>query len=286
VEPVGEALLGRVLRLGEHVHALASEPEAASNAGIVVGEDATLLVDCRLTPALGRDLVERARELAGGRPLAYLVNTHHHGDHCFGNEACGDAVVISSKPTRVAMKLCWDDEAEMLAALRPHQAEEYRGARRRLPDVCIDSGATIELGGCEARLEVVGPAHTEGDTVVWIPVERVLYVGDLVFHGHWPMVAEADVPRWIGLLGRLAERDPAVVVPGHGPPGGVELLERMAGCLMLLARLAVDEDDAEPAIDASPFAGWLHPGRVGPAIERLRDIAGRELRAVASQSSY
>jgi len=86
-----------------------------------------------------------------------------------------------------------------------------------VPDQLLDGASELVVGGVRFQLKPVGPAHTPEDQVVWLPSERVLFAGDIVFRGRIPYVGQADSRHWIAALGDLLNMDPAVVVPGHGP---------------------------------------------------------------------
>lgn len=256
--------LGRLVQLGPRAYAIESEPEAASNAGIVIGDDAILLVDTRLTPALGAELVATARTLGGDRRL-YYANTHAHGDHCFGNGACAGALGIATTAARVALNRDWAAQVERFCELRPHQCAEFRAAEKTVPALAFDDRLTLDLGGVQVRLESVGPAHTAGDAIV--RTEDVIYTGDLIYHGHWPVLSpDGDLGRWLAALDRL---DAPTLVPGHGPIGGPEIARRMRDCWAYLAARARGEDP-----DGSAFEGWLHPQRIAAAIPALSKLQG------------
>lgn len=252
--------LGRLVELTPRIYAVESEPEAASNAGIVIGDDAVLLVDTRLTPALGAELVAAARRLGRDRRVHY-VNTHAHGDHCFGNGACGDALGIATTAARAALDRNWDAQVERFCELRPHQCEEFRAAAKTIPALAFDDALTLDLGGIEVELKAVGPAHTAGDATV--RAQDVVFTGDLVYHGHWPVLSpDGDLRGWLDALDRF---DAPTLVPGHGAIGGPEIARRMRDCWTYLIARARGEDP-----DGSAFEGWLHPQRVAVAVDRVR----------------
>jgi cyclase len=250
-----------------------SRPEAASNAGLVLGSAATLVVDTRLTPSLGSEL--RALTAAASREGAarvVVVNTHWHGDHWFGNGAFGDVSIVASEWTRDRLRSQWPEQVAVFSGLRPHQAHEFSVVRPVLPNVGIHTPTTLDLGDRVVSVVPTGPAHTPGDVVVIVPDDAVLYAGDVVVNGHWPVMWDADVAGWYAALDLLAALDVEVVVPGHGPAAGPELLDGMRRCFDLLVRLAtVDESRWEGLVDASEFSGWLHrERRLAPCVNAVR----------------
>ena len=274
--------LGTLWRLERHCFYVQSAPDGAANAGIIVGDERVLLVDCRLTPRLGQDLARCARALAPPGASALLaVNTHYHGDHCFGNSAVGAAAIMASRWTVEAARERWESQVDEFVSLRPHQADEFTRAPKAAPQIGLEGAATVDLGGVTAHVRPLGPAHTPGDVAVEVPQDRVAYVGDVVFNGHWPVLWDADVQGWLAALQGLAHRDLGWLVPGHGPAGGTGLARAMRECLELIADMEARGgavDDA--AIERSPFRDWLHPQRAEAAVQaiaeqRQRRKAGR-----------
>jgi glyoxylase-like metal-dependent hydrolase (beta-lactamase superfamily II) len=267
-----EVTEGSLVRLAAHSWCVESTPLGSSNAGIVVGRRATLVVDSRLTPELARELTVLARSLSSDpeSPI-YLVNTHCHMDHCFGNDAFDMQLAIATEWTCRTLDERWEREAERFMGFRRSQAESFRRATKAVPGMRLTGALHIDLGGVTAALRPVGAAHTPGDLIVEVPGDDVTFVGDLVFHGHWPVLSDANLDGWLAALSELAAARPGKVCPGHGPAGDAGLLDEMSRCLTLLARLAAyPGEDPEDAAARSEFAAWEHADRVAPAVEQVR----------------
>lgn len=272
---VPQVTSGELFKVCDGMYYVYSTPEGASNAGIAYGPEATIVIDSRLTPALGSEL---AAAVSNGYREAdaslMVVNTHFHGDHWFGNSAFHNAVIIASEWTKQALRREWRSQVARFSSLRPEQAEAFAAVEPRLPHVGITDHLVIELGGQEVVIETVQPAHTPGDLVVWGDSGRAAFVGDLVFNEAWPVLWDADVDGWLKTLEALADRAPEVVVPGHGPCGGVELIERMGAALELLVMLARRRESLwSSLVERSPFAGWSRAERIAPSVERIRERA-------------
>lgn len=265
---------GQIRRICDGMFYVFSTPEGASNAGIVSGSEATVVVDSRLTPALGAELAAVVgEEFRGADASLMVVNTHFHGDHWFGNAGFTGAVIVSSEWTREALRSAWRSQIERFVALRPERAEEFAAVDARLPQVGISDQLSVDVGGHKLSIDVVRPAHTPGDLVVWGDAGRAVFTGDLVFNEAWPVLWDADVAGWLTALDEIAAKAPDVVVPGHGPCGGVELVERMGAALELLTRLSHKEESAWPAlVERSPFAGWSRLERIAPSVQRIREL--------------
>ncbi len=205
-----------------------------NNAGLVVGEDRTVLVDTAATEARTRRLGEAVERVVPGG-VDFVVNTHFHGDHTFGNgRFTPRALVVAHEGTR-------SDSAEAGLHLRGLWPQvEWGETPLTLPTVTFRDALTLRTGGPRVELFDVGPAHTAHDVVAWVPERTVLFTGDVVWSGVTPYVLMGSVTGSLRALERLRALGPRVVVPGHGPVGGPELLDFTEAYLRLLQRLAAD----------------------------------------------
>lgn len=188
-------------RVGEGVYAALSRrpaPPAVSNTAFVVLDDGVLVVDSHLKPEAARVLLREIAKVTD-KPVRYLVQTHHHGDHVGGNPAFPGAVdIIAHERTR-----------ETLSRWNPTKA--------RLPTAVLRDGITL-FRGREVQVKFTGRGHTDGDLIVWLPDARILIAGDLLFNGGFiGFMKDGFVGDWIESLDRLAALKPETIVPGHGP---------------------------------------------------------------------
>ncbi len=191
---------------------------AGSNSTIVLGDDATLVVDTMVSPALMLPVKAEA-ELLGGRPVAYVFNTHGDPDHLLGNGLFHQAQVVAHAKV-----------AELLADQGRREAYEKRlaganDAPLRPPDITFDDTYHLDLGGVSVKATYVGPAHSVADTVVWLEEQSAFIAADTVFNGLFPLIRE-DLKNWFAALAHGTELRPRVIVPGHGPVGYAGTLER------------------------------------------------------------
>jgi cyclase len=198
-----------------------------SNAGLVVGDGRSLLVDTLFDLKLTREMLDQMAPIAGR--IETVVNTHANGDHCWGNELVGDARIVASKecadeigapPPETLAALV--KEAPSMGVLGEFLARifgpfEFDGITLRKPDSTFEGELTLSVDGKEVRLVEVGPAHTRGDILVHVPGDRVVFTGDILFVGGHPIVWTGPVQNWVAALDRILEMDVDVVVPGHGP---------------------------------------------------------------------
>ncbi|WKD37178.1 MBL fold metallo-hydrolase [Streptomyces xanthophaeus] len=221
--------------VADGVHAYVQEPGGwcVNNAGIVAGSDTVLVVDTAATERRARALRAVVDELAPGR-RRIVLSTHHHGDHTFGNHlfAGPDAVFLAHEagPGQLLRK------GLSLQSMWPDV--EWGRTETVLPSVTVRDGATLHLGGVTAEVLHPGVAHTGDDLVVWLPDQRVLFAGDLVFSGAAPFVLMGSLAGSVEALGRLRELRPRTVVAGHGALGGPELLDATEAYLRRVAEVA------------------------------------------------
>ncbi|WP_431727018.1 MBL fold metallo-hydrolase [Verrucosispora sp. TAA-831] len=233
------------------------------NAGIVVGTDRVVVVDTAATRDRAEALLAQVRRVAPGRAQV-VVNTHHHGDHVFGNCVFpADAEIVAHEQARaemartgLAMRELWPDV-------------DWSGIRLRLPGVTLREQLTLDPGGVRVELMHLGPAHTTNDVVVWLPQRRVLFAGDVVFSGRTPFVLMGSVTGSLDALARIRALRPRVVVSGHGEVSGPEVLDATEAYLHWLRGLARQGvADRLPALAAARGATG-HPFAHLPEAERL-----------------
>jgi len=188
-----------------------------SNAAFVETDDGVVVVDALGSPALAEALLAEIERVAG-KPVRHVIVTHYHADHIYGLQAfkARGASIVAHAAGREYLN---SDTARLrLEASRQELAPWIDADTQLVPaDRWIEGDTILELGGVRFDIRHVGPSHTPEDLVVFLPRERVLFAGDLVFRGRIPFVGQADSRSWIGALDRLIALDPVVVVPGHGP---------------------------------------------------------------------
>ncbi|MDR7517907.1 MAG: MBL fold metallo-hydrolase [Armatimonadota bacterium] len=197
-----------------------------ANAVALIGADAVLVVDPLISPALGRQIAEAVRERTAA-PVRFVAFTHHHTDHTWGAAAFPGAAVLAHRACRERMA---EEHPALLSSRRadPTLAPLFADASPVLPQVVYDEGLVVHLGGLEVELWHPGWGHTPGDTFLFLPDERVAICGDLVFAGYHVNYEHASLPGLRQGLRALAALDADVFIPGHGAPGGAELLDAQA----------------------------------------------------------
>jgi glyoxylase-like metal-dependent hydrolase (beta-lactamase superfamily II) len=212
------------------------------NVGFVVGSRAVLVIDTAMGPVNGTRVLQRARELADGKPLILTV-THFHPEHGFGAQVFEDeAVIVYNMAQRAELRAKGLGYIEMFRGFGEGVAAQLEGVRLVDPHIAYEgASAEIDLGGRSARLITWGLAHTAGDQVVLLPEESVLFGGDLFETRMFPIVPyfppddiDVDGGRWIDVLGEVIALSPKTVVPGHGEVTDAGLVEEVRDYLIRL----------------------------------------------------
>jgi glyoxylase-like metal-dependent hydrolase (beta-lactamase superfamily II) len=267
-----------------------------SNAGLVTGGGASLLVDTLFDLRLTAEMLEAMRRVTpAAEHIGTVVNTHANGDHCYGNALVADSEIISS--ARCAEEMAQLPPSAMAGVLRAAPnlgpAGEFL-ARIFAPFSFDDIPSTPPTATFEGRLDVrvadrpvtlleVGPAHTAGDVVVHLPDDGVVFTGDILFHGGHPIVWAGPVANWVAACDRVLGLDASVIVPGHGPlatPAAVADLKLYFQYLTTEARLRYDAGmtalEAARDIDLGAYAGWGESERVVANVRALYRDFGDE----------
>lgn len=229
-------------------------------------------------------------------PARRVVNTHHNGDHAWGNQLFSDAEILGHRKCAEAfgrerpemMQMLRDQAVSSDPVLRALAAKladwDFTGVVPTPPTTLLDDRLELDLDGLRVELIPVGPAHTAGDVIVHLPRERVVFTGDVLFRLCTPIGWDGTFDGWIAALDTIVALDPEIVVPGHGPLCGVEGPREMRAYLQYVrgeARRCFDAGmsvvEASSRIDLGPYASWTEPERIVFQVER----AYRELRGVA-----
>jgi glyoxylase-like metal-dependent hydrolase (beta-lactamase superfamily II) len=188
-----------------------------SNAGFVVTAEGVVVFDALGTPALGKRLADLIAKTTD-QPIRRVVVSHYHSDHFYGLQALKRPGVDVWAHELVRDYLATDAPAARLLERKESLAPWVNDKTRIVvPDRFLGEDTRFTMGGLTFRVMHAGPAHTPEDLMMWVEEDGVLFVGDLMFTGRIPFVADADVTSWIKALDRVLAFEPKVVVGGHGP---------------------------------------------------------------------
>ena len=189
-----------------------------ANSVFLVTDDGVLVIDTREHPRAGQDLLDRIRKVTD-KPIKWVINSHFHGDHHFGNAAfkpTGAIFVAQKETARIMQQVQPKEMARRMDYFKNNQYDPSE-VKLILPDVTFDNEMTIYLGGREIRLFYLGPGQQAGDTFVLFPKERALFTpGSFTKHNLPNMAFTPSVENWINLLDRIAAMDVDRILPAHG----------------------------------------------------------------------
>jgi len=201
-------------KLSDRAYAYTAEGDP--NTGIVVGDDAVMVIDTQATPVMARDVIRRIREVTD-KPIRYVVLSHYHAVRVLGASAYEPEQVIASRDTYdlIVERGEHDMRSEIERFPRLFRAVESVPGLT-WPTMVFDKRLTLWLGSLQVELMQLGRGHTKGDTVVWLPQEQIMFSGDLVEFGATPYCGDAYLNEWPETLDAIAALAPAKLVPGRG----------------------------------------------------------------------
>jgi glyoxylase-like metal-dependent hydrolase (beta-lactamase superfamily II) len=201
-------------RLSEHAYAYTAEGDP--NTGIVIGDQAVMVIDTQATPVMAQDVIRRIREVTD-KPIKYVVLSHYHAVRVLGASGYNPEHVIASRDTYdlIVERGAQDMKSEIERFPRLFQAVESVPGLT-WPTLVFERHLTLWLGKLQLEIMQLGRGHTKGDTVVWLPQEKILFSGDLVEYGATPYTGDAYLTDWPATLDAIAALKPVKLVPGRG----------------------------------------------------------------------
>ena len=251
-----------------------------NNTGFVVGDESVISIDACSTERRTRAYRDRIASVTPA-PVTTLVNTHHHGDHTYGNFVFSPAAIVAQENCR----------AEMLAYGFPGntgvwEPVDWGEVRVAPPTLTFTDQVRLWSGIRPVEVSWVGQAaHTSNDSLVWLPEQEVLFCGDLLFNGGTPFLLMGSVRGAIDVLISVVAPIPArVIVPGHGAPGNQELITTVVGYLEFVldtARQGIEAGlaplDLARQTDLGEYDGWLDRERIVGNLHRAyADLGARD----------
>ena len=205
-------------RLSENAYAYTAEGDP--NSGVIVGDDCCMVIDTTATPVMAQDLIRRIREVTD-KPIKYVVLSHYHAVRVLGASAYaseGAQAIIASRGTYelIRERGAADMKSEIERFPRLFQAVESVPGLT-WPDIVFDTEMSLFLGKLEVQLKHIGPGHTRGDTIAWIPSQKICFSGDLVEYNAGVYTGDAHLAEWPATLEALRALGAEKLVPGRGP---------------------------------------------------------------------
>src|SRR5436190_7583525 len=239
-----------------------SVPFGGSNNIWVVFDDYVAVVDANF-PKEAEDVVAAVKKTTN-KPIRYVFDTHHHGDHAYGNAVfarLGAGVIAQANCARL---LRINGPREFAEAGRgPMGRKDIRDSTLQVPNVVFDDKLVLDDGKQRIEFRYFGHAHTAGDAVAWLPRHGILCTGDACVNGGYNYMGHSDSASWIRALERMQQLDVKLICPGHGPLAGRELFDKQKRYFVELRRqmkqgLDADKDfpDILKAIDMPWYQQW------------------------------
>jgi cyclase len=252
-----------------------------SNAGFIVGNDYVVVVDSLATVGLTQRFKDEIRRITD-KPIRYLINTHHHGDHTYGNHVFAEATIMSHDGCHRELTEARMMDPNFLNTIFPEF--DFRGIAVTPADITFNKGLTLHMDGQEINLLHFGPGHTIDDVIVHLPQEGIVFAGDFIFLYSTPLGMEGSFAGWIKNLDAMAKLGAKVYLPGHGPVCGLEGLNLCRNYLVFVRREAkkrfdkgMTVDEAAKDIDLGQFKQWPNRERILLNVERLwREFRGED----------
>ena len=253
-----------------------------NNTGFITGHDSVSVIDTCFTEARTRAFLQAMREVSD-LPVNTLVNTHHHGDHTHGNYLLHGASIVGHELCRQTVI---DTGLHTLHPLFPGVV--WGDLELAPPFITFQERLDLFVDDLKLELHYMGPAHTTNDVVVWLPDRKLLFTGDLVFNGGTPFVAMGSIAGSLVATERLRQFEAEIIVPGHGPVCGPEVLDGIEDYFKFVqdtAKTAFNSGmtplDTAQQTDLGRFAGWHDSERLAGNLHRAySELRGEPLGTV------
>ena len=200
--------------------------EGLTNAGIIVGDDSVLIIDSLRVPSFARDLIKDVKDITD-KPIQFVIDTHSHWDHSWGNEEFPDATIIGHKNCYAEMiDVEWNEQwRKKVTSSNDPWSEEGNIVNITPPNMTFETSMQLYFGGRELDLKYFGRAHTSGDIYIHLPKEKIVFTGDVAQDGGVPYLGDCYPVDWPDTDNKLAALPIERFMSGHGPIGDHKALE-------------------------------------------------------------
>jgi glyoxylase-like metal-dependent hydrolase (beta-lactamase superfamily II) len=272
----------KTMKVSDHVYVIPDgRVNLVPNIGIIVGSRATLVVDAGMGPRNGQVVLRELAKVSKNADL-YFTTTHFHPEHVTGVQAFPASTrIIRSEVQEEELKQKQPQFIANFSKRTPEIKALLQDVKPRPPDILFDHEMKLDLGGVTVRLFWVGPAHTRGDTAIYVEEDKVLFTGDVVVNRFFPIFPDPDASgkNWLATLNRFEALQPRTIVPGHGEVGDAGLVTKEQAYLKTLqSRVAQLKAQGKSAKEAAQllsaefqmkYPDWENPGWIADAAERF-----------------
>jgi phosphoglycerate dehydrogenase-like enzyme/glyoxylase-like metal-dependent hydrolase (beta-lactamase superfamily II) len=248
----------------------------------VVFEDYVVVIDANFPKEAG-DVIEAVKKTTD-KPIRYVLDTHHHGDHSYGNAVFGQAGASIVAQTNCARLLRVDGPKEFKAAgSGPRGRKDIAASMLKVPNVVFDDKLVLDDGKQRVEFLFFGHAHTSGDAFAYLPRHKIVCTGDACVNGAFNFMGHSDSASWIRVLEAAQQLDVQLVLPGHGPIARKDLLEKQKRYFVELRKQVqkgIDEnkslEDVKKSIDMPWYKDWTTVAPKEDNIEHVyAELTGR-----------
>lgn len=280
-----------------------------ANFGLIDCGGKSVVIDTGWDLRCAREFLDGAADLLARSPVATVINTHADGDHCWGNQLYGNVPIIATHACIGHMHHIEPKTMRLLARaarvmkrlpvagidVLGHYAGamvapyDFSGIRIVAPNQGFSGERTLTLNGIDIVLMEMGPAHTPGDAMIFVPSEKVLYAGDIVFTSSTPVIWAGPVGNILAALRKVLSLDAEFIVAGHGPLAARADVELQLAYWDLIQEeldrrlrqgMRADEAAADLLLSAkfqaTPFAAWDSPERLLRNAQALYEEWGQQ----------
>jgi len=250
--------------------------EFNSNCGIILTQEGVVLIDSGHNPTDSRAILDAVRKLTP-LPVRYLIDTEPHGDHTTGHFVFSPpAIVIAHEGATESMKAAYSPERnQKLMAQSPEMSAAFEGYRMITPQMEYRQKMTLNVGERTFELMYLKGVHSEADTAVWLPKERVLFSASAVVVNQYNILRPfVTIPDILAAAKMMKGLNPEFVIPGHGTPGTVKIFEDSERYYALLlervgkmAREGKSPDEIKKELRMPEYDGWASKDRIPSNID-------------------
>ncbi len=203
-------------KLSDNAYAYTAEGDP--NTGVIIGDEAVMVVDTQATPVMAQDVIRRIREVTD-KPIKYVLLSHYHAVRVLGASAYEPQQIIASRETyNLIVERGEQDKASEIGRFpRLFRNVESIPDGLTWPTITFEGEMTLNLGNLEVVIIHAGRGHTKADTIAWLPDQKIMFAGDLVEFQATPYAGDAYFRDWPNTLDRLIDMKPEKLVPGRGP---------------------------------------------------------------------
>jgi glyoxylase-like metal-dependent hydrolase (beta-lactamase superfamily II) len=259
---------GELRELAPGVYVYLQPPlKFTSNAGLIVGKEEAVVIDSLTNRYMAENFIAKIRQVTD-KPVRFLINTHWHADHTWTNHFFPEAKAIATARCRQeVIKLLPGDDIAFFKGIIPEHVMSFEGAKYTPQDIVFENTLSLYLETREIRIIDLGAAHTQSDSIVYLPHERIVFCGDLVLDGLPPQLLHGYMTGTIRALDFLSCMDTALYVMGHGPTStdkrpiyeSREYVELVRDGARTCFDKGMSLDEAAATIDIGKFKKWGEP---------------------------